>query len=537
MRLALLSGLFSISILLSQGAYAKSQLDAATLKKLTMMEQKFFAHTYDAETDEDRTKRIEKLIYGTASEGDVAGRVNKLASVTYLDNRPDQPPAPVASQSAPTSVATQPVPAPIAKPQSKPAPTPIAHANSKAAEQYADDDSDVPPSKSGKDDYPHVTALEKEILGTAYVGQPLSGRIVRMENKAFGAPSKSTDLGERTDELETYAQKKLHAKPFLADEQADTVYETADGGMSNSPDQGQQHHQLQSAYPHVTALENEILGQAYPDLPLANRLAALETKAFGHASTSDDMSSRTDALERYAEKSLHKKPFGSDPGYETADGGGAGGAPKSKSDKLVSMVENTLMNMVGIGGLANGGANAGSMMPGSMGFGGMGPGNMMTGPGGFSGIRVRRRQAQPQQNEPSAAEEPSGPVEDPAVRAKTPPPPGTRLATRVGWCEMQVFGHTSPTMHLAERLSSLNRELNFMPGKSSMELMDHIDGLVKSAQAFKAPAYGVPESGTPVAAGSSKPASGTAVAAGTPKAGATAGAHPAIGASTRGATQ
>jgi hypothetical protein len=152
--------------------------------------------------------------------------------------------------------------------------------------------------------------------------------------------------------------------------------------------------------------------------------------------------------------------------------------------RLLNMVGNSLLGM-GMGGIG----------AGAMGMPGMG----MMGPGGagFSGIRARRRTA-PAPEEHSAADEPSGPVEDPMVRQKDPPPASARLATRVGWCEMRVFGKTSPSLHLAERLTQLNRELKFEPGKGAMELMDHIDGMVKSAMAYKAP---VPTIGaTPAAA-------------------------------------
>jgi hypothetical protein len=480
MRAALLSCLISLSFVLCQSAQAKSQLDSATLKQLTMLEQKFFGHSYATESDDERTQRIEKLIFGTASEGSAGERIKKLAAVTLLDTRPDpiETPQPVAA--APPKVqAVKPVSPEPAPPRKKESPPPAP--SRVAAQPPQDDDAEPPSSKPGADDYPHVTALEKEILGSTFVGQPLSGRIVRMESKAFGSPSKSPDLGERTDNLEQFAESKLHKKPFLADEVADTMDDTTGTAGTAGAEQSDAPATLQSAYPHVTALENEILGQAAPDQPLEKRLAAMEGKAFGHASTSDDLGSRTDALERYAEKTLHKKPFGQVDGYETAnDGDVPAKSLEGRGMKLLSMVGNSLLGMGG-GGMGGGGM----AMPGMGGMGMMGPGSM-GGPGGFAGMRVRRRQA-PQQQQPSAADEPTGPVEDPIVRAKDPPPSSARLATRVGWCEMHVFGKTSPSMHLAERLSALNRELNFEPGKSSMDLMDHIDGLVKSAQAYKAP--------------------------------------------------
>lgn len=504
MRSALLSSIISISFLFCQAAQAKSQLDATTLKQLTMLEQKFFGHTYDNETDDERTERIEKLILGSAGEGAASVRIKKLASVTYLDTRPDpvDTPAPVPqvtsmSSSVPPSTSAIPSksastaisPAPVQAGSSNPAPVPMPAASRTASKAPtaapsavqsapSGDDYDAPASKPGADDYPHVTALEKDILGATYIGQPLSARIVRMETKAFGAASKSDDLGERTDNLETYAEQKLHKKPVLADETADaTIEETpypeqeAGGGSTH----------LQSDYPHITALENSILGQASPSLPLEKRISAMEIKAFGAVSKSDDLSGRTDALEKYAEKTLHKKPYGADLNYETADGSGAGRPPESKGMKLLNMVGNSLLGM-----------GAGGMGPGGMAVPGMG----MMGPGGtgFSGIRVRRRQAPAE--EPSAADEPTGPVEDPMVRGKEPPPASARLAIRVGWCEMHVFGRTSPNMHLAERLTQLNRELKFDPGKGPMELMDHIDDLVKSAQAYRAPSIvSTPQSG------------------------------------------
>jgi hypothetical protein len=522
MRSALLSSIIAILFLVCQAVEAKSQLDAGTLKQLTMLEQKFFGHAYANETDDERTERIEKLILGSASEGPPATRIKKLASITYLDTRPDPadlpaassassstatpsvaPPAslsaappsvvsgsphpvtapdPAASRSI-SSVTPQPAPASVAS-HSSPAPSPQA-APSRTAQrqQVADDSDDVPPSKPGADDYPHVTALEKDILGATYLGQPLTARIVRMETKAFGAPSKSDDLGERTDNLESYAEQKLHKKPFLADEVADSTIEETPSQERNQSRAGST--SLQSDYPHITALENSILGQASPSLPLDKRISAMEIKAFGSVSKSDDLSGRTDALERYAEKTLHKKPYGADLAYETAEGSGAGSGSgktsENKGMKLLNMVGNSLLGM---------GMNT---MGGGMGMPGMGmgmPGMGMMGPGGsgFGGIRVRRRQAPSEDS--SVAEEPTGPVEDPLVRAKDPPPASARLATRVGWCEMRVFGKTSPNLHLAERLAQLNRELNFEPGKGAMELMDHIDGMVKSAQAYRAPAIG-----------------------------------------------
>ncbi len=495
MRAALLSCLVSISFLLCQSSQAKSQLDSATLVQLTMLEQKFFGHTFAAESDEDRTQRIEKLIFGTAAEGAASERIKKLASVTYLDTRPEPvtSPEPVhavtsAPQPAPRKVAPKSTPSVTA--QEPPMPAPQRSTPSVATQPTLEDDSPPIINKSGFDDYPHVTALEKEILGATFCGQVLSARIVRMETKAFGSASKSDDLGERTDNLEQYAEQKLHKKPFLADEVADSGDDGAMGDQPGSPSQSQTQSQPQSDYPHVTALETAILGQPAPEQPLEKRLSAMEVKAFGTVSKSVALSDRTDALEKYAEKTLHKKPFLQDEDTETADAspGGQAKATGGRGKKLLSMVGSSLLGMAGVNGMASGPGGGLAGAPGT----GIGPQGF--GPGGFSGIRVRRRPAP--EPEASTSDEPTGPIEDPMVRANNPPPSSARLAVRVGWCEMHVFGKTYPNMHLAERLTQLNRELNFAPGKSAVDLMDGIDSLVKSAQAYNAPSATGPSIGS-----------------------------------------
>ena len=59
------------------------------------------------------------------------------------------------------------------------------------------------------------------------------------------------------------------------------------------------------------------------------------------------------------------------------------------------------------------------------------------------------------------------------------------MITQVGWCEVQMFGHTFPDMHLEERLGQLNSMLNFSPGTPDIKLMDDMGALIKSVQAHK----------------------------------------------------
>jgi hypothetical protein len=87
--------------------------------------------------------------------------------------------------------------------------------------------------------------------------------------------------------------------------------------------------------------------------------------------------------------------------------------------------------------------------------------------------------------------------DDPMVNEAEPPPPSAKLITKVGWCEVQVFGHTFSFsglreaslpvsyMHLTDRLEQLNSKLKYAPGKSGIQLMDKIDTLVKYIYAHK----------------------------------------------------
>jgi hypothetical protein len=116
------------------------------------------------------------------------------------------------------------------------------------------------------------------------------------------------------------------------------------------------------------------------------------------------------------------------------------------------------------------------------------------GGGGLGGRGGGGRNQQQQTPEPKPT--PPSP-DDPLVHESTPPPPEAKLITKVGWCEVLVFGHTFSDagltdaslpvlhMHLAQRLEQLSRKLQFQPGKSGVQLMDSVDALVKFVYAKK----------------------------------------------------
>jgi hypothetical protein len=288
------------------------------------------------------------------------------------------------------------------------------------------------------DPYPRITALENAILGQSFLGEDLSERLARMERKAFGSPADQAALGDRTDKLEDYVEQTLHKPLFKPDPGTESAAEDDDQAQAD-----------QSDYPRITALESAILGQTFPDQPLADRLSRMEGKAFGGPSSNPDLSERTDALEKYARKKLHKD-VSVRPSGDRQGGGGTGmGSPLPR--QLLSMVGSSLLGIPGLGMI-------GMSPPGSPG-------------------RQPNMQGSPQAAEPNQLR-----PEDPLVHAPNPPPTTARLLTKVGWCEVQVFGRTFPEMHLPARLGQLNRELNFSPGKPDIQLMDDIAALIKAVQ-------------------------------------------------------
>ncbi len=113
---------------------------------------------------------------------------------------------------------------------------------------------------------------------------------------------------------------------------------------------------------------------------------------------------------------------------------------------------------------------------------------------GMGPMRVRNRADLPPE-EQKQMQQPNAPVEDPVIYEKAPPPDNAKLLTKVAWCEVQVFGHTFPTLHLPQRLAQLNSEMNFAPGKTGIALMDSTASMIKAAQNHKAgQAVGAPGS-------------------------------------------
>ncbi len=297
-----------------------------------------------------------------------------------------------------------------------------------------------------------LQTLEKRFFMHDFSKEPMDERLTRMEKFTFGETNKGSDqarLARISSVLETHSAdtplSSIDTKPqkvAFVPKSSTYTEQMSDSAPAPSDDTDDG-----TDYPHVTYLENEILGKAFTG-SLQSRLARLETKAFGSASANPDLSARTDALERFAEVKLHKKAF--DQPVDPPD------APRQSPWGRGAMEGDSYSMFNGTGRIRDGFRNAG------MGVGGFG-----TGPMGYPDPTDGGSQA------------PARPPEDPAASLPTPPPEGARLLSRVAWCEQHLFNRTYPELHLLERLHQLNAELNPKDKEKDIQLMDHVDTIVK----------------------------------------------------------
>lgn len=335
---------------------------------------------------------------------------------------------------------------------------------------------EAPGASADQDSYPRITAMETAILGKSYSGDVLSARLARMEVKAFGKASDGADLSDRTDSLQSYVETTLHKQmvvpgPGYQGPEEDDAQPSSVGasGRVEQSDAAGAPEAKSASYPRVTALEQAILEQTYDGEALSDRLGRMEVKAFGKAMPDSALGDRTDALEDYAEKKLHKKILGQSSTTVDSAQSGAASAGAGGGGSFLSKMGSALLGIPMNGMPASGGQSF--FVPG------IGP---------FAGVRARPRSAVESQGAaqaPQASHQPTA-ADQAIIEAATPPAPAVRLATKVAWCEHKVFGQVAYDKHLTDRLNLLNDALKFDPGKKGLDLMDDIDKLIKAAAAI-----------------------------------------------------
>ncbi len=283
-----------------------------------------------------------------------------------------------------------------------------------------------------------LSDLETRFFLHDFARDTIDERITRLEKFTFGATHAGTPaqrLARVAGTLQTHSPSALISDVMDLDSKVSVPKPNSASRMSNPNDSLDGNAKTartasepadDTDYPHISYLENEILGQTYAGQSLSTRLQRMETKAFGSPSRSADLSDRTDALERYAESNLHKKAFiGTRDHSDYMDDAG-----------LVSPMNVPAEAVLG--------------------------GPMQHRPK-FHGFNAF----------------PEEPAEGQEVLKDEPPQAGARLVNRVAWCEMHTFGRTYPDMHLLKRLRQLNDNLFPNDKEKDIELMDHVDAIVK----------------------------------------------------------
>jgi hypothetical protein len=178
---------------------------------------RFFEHNYQANDEETRVDRLEKLVFGESKDGDLDKRIAALKNATdnAVDSAAEQPSAADSGNSSGFTA------------------TPAARVTDNS-----------PPDSSVH--YPKIDELESLVFNEEFPKLKLPVRIGQLENKVFGKISSSTDLSQRTETLELYWQNSLQASV---------------------------HKQYNDT---VSWLESQVMGETYPERPLIERIQTLE---------------------------------------------------------------------------------------------------------------------------------------------------------------------------------------------------------------------------------------------------------------------
>jgi hypothetical protein len=286
-----------------------------------------------------------------------------------------------------------------------------------------------------------LQAMERKFFEHDFSKESMDYRVQRLEKFAFGQPSTGS-VDARVAKLASVIDLHQNLVPPSVSLSTPPSYNEQDEDPSE-----------RGHYPHVTTLEQQILGQTYENDSLNARLSRLETKAFGKASTSNDSAERTDVLQDYAERTLHTGKYRINPkndSTQVAQSQGAGnGSTKWVEDyrptkRVVEPMASVLMGMFGLPNM--------SQM------------NMMA-----------------HAMEPDASDEDARPAPppDPAIFKDVPPDAHARMITRVAWCEQHLFGQTYDSLHLQQRLRQLNATLFPQDHEPDIKLMDRLDVIVR----------------------------------------------------------
>jgi hypothetical protein len=354
--------------------------------ELDQLEMSLYEHSYPNDSQEDRLKRLENMVFGETQKGSDEERLNKLLSITK-----DRDDAGAAEKPTAAAPPTRSAP-PASKPQyssdtdydgadnKTSGSAPMSNGFPTASGDADDSNHTVRQARTDLARYPRVTALEQKLLGRAYETDPVAQRLTRLEEKAFGAQTTIQDLSERTDRLEEYAgvkspnfvplpgQNTAGAGRFMggrqpqSDEEDDLDIPTAGrsfgapgssmGGIPGTsiPVNGA------SLEQRVAAMEQQVYGKASEHGSLTHRVEHLEKvvipEAQKDASANMSLPARVDRLQ--GALGNNQTPVADAPGTRQKKHSGGGGGLLGGIAKALGGIGGLTMGGMGMGGMGMG---------------------------------------------------------------------------------------------------------------------------------------------------------------------------------------
>ncbi len=216
---------------------------------LSRMESSIWGFTYEKDNVSKRLSRIERNVFGKATQGlSTEKRVKKLSSALGLETEEDE--------------------------------------LKLAQEQILQEEEDV--------NYPQIDKLEYQMFKQTFEKETIYKRLERLERKIFGTTQEG-NLALRTDRLKAYIQKdEIAQSPQYYTKQPYTTTQDVEKYM-----------QSQSKYDsdmfiQIAGLETALFSKTYSQDPMGLRLNRLERKIFQRDFSSDDESIRIQRLQAAA---------------------------------------------------------------------------------------------------------------------------------------------------------------------------------------------------------------------------------------------
>ena len=195
------------------------------------LENKFFEHRYASDPTGKRLERIEKLVFGEARSGSDSVRVAYILSVVPLSRNTSSNGA--SKTAITTTTPVHAVPSPIQT---------------------------VTRATSNPSNYPSVTALENQILGETHLSDSVRPRSDRLESKAFGKPTVTSDLSLRVLNCKNMRAKMVWHNLMPVRQSRNTPPPPLASATNDAK---------------LTWLEQQVYGRAVPDSSIYDRVRRL----------------------------------------------------------------------------------------------------------------------------------------------------------------------------------------------------------------------------------------------------------------------